>query len=425
MNTASLSYPHPARAWWTIAVFFAAAVISYTDRLILSSLVDPIKNSLALDDSAVSLLQGAAFVLVYVVAGLFLGRLADRRHRLVVLIIGAVVWCAGTVACGLATSFAALFVARFTVGIGEAALAPAAVSIIADLFPPERRGLALSIFMVGFAIGAPVSITVGSVVLSWANAGAFATVPGIGTLAPWRTSLILVGVAGFLAPLLFLTLKEPTRRNAPASSSVRAMWQSLAAQRRSLVPTYLGMGLLSIGDYALFSWMPSVLSRRFSMPPAEVGQLFGVITITASAIGCVLAGIGSDAAARRSGVCGRLIFSLAMSVSAALSVTLVSVSSRDGALLGLGLWTLFSALGAISGVAALQTLVPHEHRGIGMGLVAFCNILLGLGLGPTLVAVVSDRIFGDPVSIGYAISCVVLPVGSLAAVLFWRASRAQ
>jgi MFS family permease len=412
------------RAWWTIAVFFLAAVISYTDRLILSSLVDPIKESLHLSDSAVSLLQGVAFVLVYVVAGLFLGRLADRRRRLPVLIFGSVVWCAGTVGCGLATSFGALFAARLTVGIGEAALAPAAVSIVADLFPPERRGLALSIFMLGFAIGGPISITVGSVVLSWADSGAFASLPVIGALEPWRMTLVLIGTAGFAAPLLFFTLEEPARRSTPAAASIGAMWNSLAAARRALIPTYLAMGLLSIGDYALFSWMPSVLSRRFGMPPAEVGQFFGSISITASALGCVLAGIGSDATARRSGTRGRLRFSLLASVLAAVGVTLVLPNHVSHSLLALGLWTFFSALGAISAVAALQSLIPHEHRGIGMGLVAFCNILLGMGLGPTLVALVSDRIFGDPSSIGYAIGCVVLPMGVLAALLFGSASRA-
>ena len=136
-------------SWYMVGVFCLAALVSYTDRLVLSALVDPIKRTLEVDDSSISLLQGAAFALVYVFSGLLLGRLADKRRRLTILIIGSSVWCGGTISCGLAPSFWALFAARVVVGVGEAALAPAAVSIISDSFSPSRRGAALGVFMLG------------------------------------------------------------------------------------------------------------------------------------------------------------------------------------------------------------------------------------------------------------------------------------
>ena len=424
MPVGDVAYPHPARAWWSVAVFCLAALVSYTDRLILSSLVDPIKASLGLSDSAVSLLQGAAFALVYVTAGLFLGRLADRRHRLTLLIAGVTLWCLGTIAGGFAQSFGMLFAARMFVGIGEAALAPAAVSIIADSIPPQRRGAAVGIFLMGTVLGGPMSIATGSIMLALANDGAFLAIPIVGQLESWRAVLVLVGSMGLAVPLLMLTLREPVRREAHAVPDLGATIRHLIADRASLLPTYLAMGLLSIGDYGLLSWVPSVLSRRFSMPPDELGWAFGAVTVVAGIIGCLMGGVGSDAAERARGTVGRLRFSVIAALAAAMGALLVSASSEAWVLVGLGLWTCASSFASISGIAAIQSLVPAEYRGVGMALVAFCNTLLGLGFGPTLVALVTEHVLGDPVAVGYAITSVVLPASFIAVTLFTFAARA-
>ena len=143
------SWPSRRHGWWMIAVFFATAILSYTDRFIFSLLVDPLRADLGISDTQVSLLQGLAFALVYAFAGLPLGRLADLVPRRNVIIAGVLLWSAATAACGFAATFGQLFAARIAVGIGEAALAPAAVSMIADYFPPARRGTALSVFIAG------------------------------------------------------------------------------------------------------------------------------------------------------------------------------------------------------------------------------------------------------------------------------------
>lgn len=410
-----------ARAVWTTAVFCLAALVSYTDRLILSALVDPIKASLGLSDSAVSLLQGAAFALVYVVAGLFLGRLADRTHRLAILIAGVSLWCLGTVAAAFAPSFAWLFAARVAVGVGEAALAPAAVSIIADTVPPARVGTAVGVFLMGTVLGGPVSISTGAFMLGLANAGAFSGLPIVGSLAPWRAVLALVGAVGLVVPLLMLTLREPPRRSAVSAPRLRETLGALVADRAVLVPTYLAMGLLSVGDYGLLSWVPSVLSRRFAMAPEQISWMFGLVTVAAGVAGSLAGGAGSDWAARRGGTLGRLRFSLASAAVAAIAAALIAVPDQRAVLLGLACWTLFSSVAAISGIAAIQELVAGESRGVGMALVAFCNTLLGLGFGPTLVAMVTDQVFGIPVAVAFAISIVVVPASVVALVLFARA----
>ena len=411
-------------AWRMAAIFCLAGFISYVHRLILSVLVDPIRHDLAISDSQLSLLQGAAFAVIYVFAGLAFGRMADVLQRRRVLIAGTTVWCLGTLACGAAPSYALLFAGRVLVGVGESALTPAAVSMIADTFPPHRRGTAIGIFLMGTVLGGPAAITIGGVLLQLAQNGAFRSLPLIGAFAPWRLVLVVVGISGLLVPLLVLTLREPRRRGGLATASLATGLQRMLLQRGVLIPLYLAMGLLSIGDYGLWSWVPALLSRRFAWTPAEIGICFGIVTAVAGVTGSIAGGTISDWADRRRGVPGRLTASLAAAAAAILSAAAIAIPAASMVVLGLGLWTFLSAVSAIGGIAAVQEVVPAENRGTGMSLVAFCNTLLGLGFGPTLVAVTTERVYGQPTSVGFAVATVVVPAAVIASILFARARRA-
>jgi MFS family permease len=177
------------------------------------------------------------------------------------------------------------------------------------------------------------------------------------------------------------------------------------------------MALLSVGDYGLLSWMPSLLSRRFALPPAKLGLLFGVITAVAGVAGALAGGILSDRAERRGGARARLVPIALAAAAGALAAAMVS-GGLTMVFLGLALWTLASAIGGIGGIAALQELLPNEYRGVGISLVAFCNTLLGLGVGPTLVALATEQVYGDPMAVGHAMTLVVLPAGVVACLLF-------
>lgn len=409
------------RAGCVVGVFFLAAVVSYTDRLVLSALIEPIKSSLGVGDSAVSLLQGAAFAAVYVVAGLWLGRAADQHNRVTILIAGSTVWCVGTMACGLAPSYETLFLARIIVGIGEAALAPAAVSIISDIFPAERRGSAISAFMLGFVIGGPASISIGSFLLAAAGREEFASVPFISQLAPWRMVLVLLGLGGLIVPVLLMWVREPARGVPVSPRSLAPLLKSLGRNGQQLLPLYGALALLAIGDYALLSWMSAVLSRRFLLAPDRVGTLFGLTTAFAAALGCLLGGPGSDLMARRYDLAGRFRWAGWAAALASICVAGVAAENLWLSLFGLGSWSLFSTMGSIGGVAALQGLLPDEMRGIGIALMAFMNTLLGLGLGPTLVAVLTDHAYRSDIAVGYSIISVAIPAGGLASIMLMRA----
>jgi len=204
-------YPRRGYAWTVVAILIATAVLSYTDRQVLSLLVDPIRADLGISDTQVSLLLGTAFAVVYGIAGLPLGYLADRTSRRNLIFGGVLVWSIGTLACGFSQTFGQLFASRLVVGLGEAVLSPAAISLISDYFPPARRGMAVGCFLSGIAMGIGASILIGGGVLHLVQLGALANTP-LATQAPWRLVLLVIGAPGLLWALAILAIREPVRR---------------------------------------------------------------------------------------------------------------------------------------------------------------------------------------------------------------------
>ncbi|MFZ5603499.1 MAG: MFS transporter, partial [Pseudomonadota bacterium] len=153
MRTNTNNYPSPARAWLTVFILMLAYVLSFVDRQILNLLVGPIRQDLQISDTEMSLLMGFSFAVFYTICGIPLGRLADSRSRRGLIAAGVVFWSVATATCGLARSYWQFFLARIGVGVGEAALSPAAYSLITDSFPPAKRATALSAYSMGIYIG--------------------------------------------------------------------------------------------------------------------------------------------------------------------------------------------------------------------------------------------------------------------------------
>lgn len=420
-------WPHPVVAWSTVAAFCVTAVLSYTDRQILSLLVDPIRADLRISDSQVGVLQGVAFALVYSFAGLPLGRLADVVSRRRVILAGVALWSAGTLICGYSGSFWALFFGRMVVGVGEAALAPAATSMIADLFPAKHRGVAIGLFVMGMVMGGGVAILLGGAVLSAASSGSFSGIPLLSGQAPWRASLIILGLLGLPMLLALSLVREPPRREVAAVERGERRLGNVVGQlgsaKRVLVPLVLGCGLMSVGDFATLSWAPTLLSRSYGLRPAEIALILGPSIVAAGVVACLGGGALSDWAARRRGPSGRLILA-AISACAALPFSLL-VFARTPALViaAVALWSLFSTVGGVVGLTALQELVPNRVRGLGTSIVAFGNIMLGLGGGATLTGVVADHLMRDPRALDRSLTLVIAPAGAMAILLFLAAAR--
>lgn len=422
-------WPPATRAWWAVGVFCIAAVLSYSDRQILSLLVDPIRADLHASDVQIGLLQGAAFAVIYAIAGVALGRAADVLPRRWVIVAGIAIWSIATLACGFAQSFGALFVARAFVGVGEAALAPAAMSIITDSFPMRRRGAATGTFLMGMIVGGGVALALGGLIVHAAQAGALKTVPVIGDLTPWRSGLVILGLIGLPVAALAASVPEPERRHrlaGPAGppGTLRQATSSLAALWPALAPLYAAMALSSLCDFAILNWTPTLLTRRFGVGVEEIGAVLGAVVIVGGVLGSAGAGVVADVLAKRLGASSRLLLPLGAMAVGVMGALPVLASSPPLVFLLAGLWIFASTTGQSIGITVLQEMAPGDARGLAVSLVSLLNIGLGLALGAALPALVLERVLRDPKAVGAAITIVALPC-ALAAVILYGVAYAQ
>jgi MFS family permease len=312
------------------------------------------------------------------------------------------------------------------VGIGEAALAPAATSMIADYFPSSRRGTATGLFLMGQVAGSGLAITLGGAILQLAQSGALASVPLVGALAPWRATLLLLSCPGLLVALLIAATREPPRRHAPGPGQalpLRDVARTLLARRVTLAPIYLGMALLSIGDFSLQTWYPALLSRFFGLSPGMIGAELGPAAIAGALLGTLGAGLLSDRLVAGAGVAARLPIA---SVAAALALfgALAGLApSAPVAIVVFVCWIVMSNAAGAIGITAVQELAPAPVRGVALALISFFNIGLGLGLGATITAMLTDTVFGGPQGVGHAMTAMAVPASVLGALAFLAAAR--
>jgi MFS family permease len=383
---------------------------------VLSLLVDPVRADLHISDTQISLLLGTAFAVVYGIAGIPLGFLADRTSRRNLIFAGVLVWSIGTLACGLSRSFGELFAARIVVGLGEAVLSPAAISLISDYFPPSRRGFAVGCFLSGIAMGIGASILIGGGVLRLVDMGALAATPLAGQPA-WRLVLLVIGAPGLVWALAILAIREPRRRtekdepgSAQASPNARATTWAL------VVPIYVVVALASLVDNAVGAWAPSLLIREFARDSAEVGIVLGLLLTLGFGGGVLVGGWLADRAGARGGWTRKLGVCLISSLLILPVSLLINVAQYNVVLLSVPLYFALSGSVTAVGFSAILDVVPNRSRGLAMAISFFLNVAIGAGAGPTAVAFASDHLFGANVGLGPAITLTVGVSYAIAAV---------
>ncbi|MBT0668159.1 MFS transporter [Novosphingobium profundi] len=403
----SWSY-RPLRAWLIVVLLLAAYTISLIDRQVLSLLVVPIEQSLHISDTQLSLLHGLAFALFYTAFGILIGRAVDRRNRRNIIAIGMVIWCMATIGCGLANSFAGLFVARMFVGVGEATLSPASFSLIADYFPPAKRGRAISVFSMGVFMGSGLALVAGGAAIDATQAWAGTAWPIVGTLEPWQLAFFVVGAPGLLVAALVMAVREPPRRE--VSDEGAGVKETLAFFRRkgpALATMIAAFGANGLINFGLAGWAPTFFIRVFGYSAGEIGAIYGTLLMVCGSAGIWVGGWLSDKVVAKIGKGGVL---LVMRGCALLMIpSLVGFGFASTPLVALILlgWTCF-VLGLPTGLApvALYAITPNQFRGQVTACYLFAVTLIGMMAGSTLIAISTDYLFQDANAVGKSLALV-------------------
>lgn len=418
-------YPSERHSWYVVVVLMSIYVFSFVDRQILSLLVTPIKRDLDLSDTQVSLLMGFSFALFYTFCGIPLGRLADSRSRRGIIAVGLTLWSLMTAGCGLARHFWQLLLLRMGVGVGEAALSPAAYSLITDSFPPHKLATAISVYSMGIYIGSGMAFLLGGVVVGAVSGQSSLTLPLVGAIRPWQVVFFIVGLPGLLMTLLLFTIREPARRGLRAGATSAAVpFAEVRAYLRQNWRTFLchnvGFALLSFSSYGSGAWIPAFLQRTHGMAARDAGILYGLIVMFAGTAGIVFGGWMADRLAARGHRDSKMRAGfIAAVVGLPLGVIFPLMPTTELALLMLIPAAFTASMPFGCAAAAIQEMMPNAMRGQASALYLFVVNLIGLGLGPTAVALCTDYLFGSEAALRYSLLLVVTVAHLGSAALLW------
>ncbi|MBA4750672.1 MAG: MFS transporter [Sphingopyxis sp.] len=394
-----------------LGLLLAVYCFNFIDRTIISILQEPLKRDLGLSDTQLGLVSGTAFALFYSVLGVPIARLAERVDRPRIIAAALAIWSLMTMMCGLATGFIQLFLYRVGVGVGEAGGTPPAHALISDLFPPERRATAISIY----SLGVPLGILFGAV------AGG-----ALGEALGWRATFMLVGAPGLLLALVvLLVIRDP--RSAGKTGITPAAPPSLArtlahlAARRAFVHLTIGITVASTAGYGILAFTAPFFMRQFEMGLAAAGYATGLISGLAAGAGTLLGGLAVDRAMRRDARFGAWIPATGLALAAPLSIAAYLQDERAMAI----------ALLLVSGIAQflylgptyalVQSLAKPAMRATASALVLLTVNLVGLGIGPPLTGWLSDHFASTSDATNAAAHGLRIALVLTASLFFWGA----
>ncbi len=375
----------PRRRTLTLALLTMAYFFSYMDRQILAILNEDIIKDLGLSDAQMGVLGGLAFAVFYAGLGIPVAWLADRGNRVRIIAIALAIWSGFTAAGGLAANFLQLLAARIGVGIGEAGSSPPSHSIIADLYPPEKRASAMAIYSLGVGLGA-----------------AFGTIIGgtVATFYGWRAAMYVIGLPGIvLALVIWLAVPEPKRGLSDAQVAMEDGKPTLADgfrtlfRNRAALHVIAGFTLTSMIGYGHTAFGPSYLIRSFGFTKLQIA----LQVAPAAALVLAIAGVGggklADRVARTRGLPAQAtLVALCKALALPFLFTFYMTTSTPVALT-----CYFAALmlGAIYlGVtfSLIQSEAPVRQRATWAAIALLINNMIGLGIGPVAVGAISDAL---------------------------------
>ena len=402
-------------------VIGAVAVLSFmfsVDRVVMSIFQESIKADFALSDTQLGLMTGLAYALLGGFAGVPIARLADRWNRKAVLSAAFMFWTVMTAACGLAGNWWQLALTRMGVGLGEAAYGPAGLSLISDYYPREQRARAIAVSRAGEFLGVFGGLAAGGVLLQTVG---------------WRAGFAILGIAGVVCATIFsLTVREPERvdeRNASAAEAA-ASWRTMFGEPVAFV---LLIGAfttsLAVGG-AVGAWLPSYFARAFSMPPAQIGAGLGICLGLGATLGTLVGGEIGNRYMKNSRYWAA---AFATVVAWIVAPVFIATFHAPTPMIAFGcLFFAFFTAGTLVGpvLAMVQDIVAPGARAMAIAILGLAGVIVGAGVGPVLVGVVSDWA-QDPASPARglrialtSVACVYILTGFLFFTLYRRLRRA-
>lgn len=402
-----------------LAVLATTVASAFMMRTVFSPVQDAVKAELHLSDMQLSLLQGLAVALPVALLSLPIGRITDRGNRVTLLIGLSLLWTVGTVWTAFSQDFISLFAARMISGIGSMCVIGVAISVVADLSAPDQRGRAILALSLGNMVG--VALAFG---LAGGLFGGFSKVaPLLPGMTPWREVHLAFGALSVLLLAPLFLLREPERHEVEvAEASFGAALKELWERRGFLVPLFFGQVTVVMVDTAAGIWAAPVLQRSYHLSPEQSGGTIGLMVLIGGVVGALIGAFAADFGQKlkmKGGVLVGAVIAAVLSIPAAFFPIL-----PDTTMFSIG-FAAFVAGGAICGLVtatAIAVVVPNEIRGLCLSLFIVVGAVIGFGLAPTLVTVVSEALGGDQF-VGPALAWTGVVTSALGAAGFALALR--
>jgi len=408
--------------WGLVAMLLFFYCLAFLDRSVFALLVPAIKASMGFTDVQISLLGGLAFAIFFAIFGPVFGWLVDRAPRRAVIFGGVSVWSLSTIACGLARTFGHLFIGRVGTGAGEAALSPAAYSMLADSFPPRRLTFALAVYACGAMIGAAAAMGAGAATMALLPAHGLA-IPGLGLMEPWRLTFIVVGAPGLVTAGLIFLKRDPTRGGTKGAGA--AGWGDVGRfmrRRWRLMLGHMGGCTLSfMAGAGTTTWTPTFMVRHFGFTIPQAGLAVAAMSGVFGTLGFLTGGRMVDFLFARGEKAAHQIYPIGLIIVAASSVAVAFTTNNVLVFFACQSLSQFCVPLSAIAPAALQIVTPPQMRGRVSSIWLLLSTLIPYSLGPTFTAALTQYLFKDPLAVGKAIALQYAILGPLAVLLLLTA----
>lgn len=411
MSSNQEGYPRPAQAWYMVILLLIIYTISFIDRQLPGLLGREIIAEFQISYTQFGLLTGFAFAIFYAAFGLICARIADSSSRRGLIAAGLFVWSLMTAATALARSYSMLFLFRMGVGVGEATLAPAANSLLADSFPKEKLSTAMSIYSMGIPVGTALAFIAGGSVIGMADLIPDIQLAGLDPITGWRKVFLMVGIPGVLLTLLLWTIKEPTRKGLSGDSAslpLSVVAAHVKDKLRAYTSVAVGVSFNAMLGFGSVIFVTLFFNKYHGVSSAEVGITFGTISLVTGPVGLLLGGYLADRWYKEGRKDGNVLALMAAPLGYAIPATVFPfMTDTTLAWVMLGVSNLFINLPSGVAYASLQMITPNQMRGQIIAAYVLCTTIIGYGMGPFLIGLFTDQLFGGELKYGMILLGVI------------------